>query len=92
MKQVKASHILVKKRSEAEKILEELKKGASFAELAKKHSECPSRKRGGDLGWFGRGKMVPEFEEAAFSLKKGELSDIVKTQFGYHIIKATDTK
>lgn len=92
MKQVKASHILVKKRSEAEKILEELKKGASFAELAKNHSECPSKKRGGDLGWFGRGKMVPEFEKAAFSLKKGELSDIVKTQFGYHIIKVTDTK
>ncbi len=92
MNQVKASHILVKKRSEAEKILEELKKGANFAELAKKHSECPSRKRGGDLGWFGRGKMVPEFEKAAFSLKKGELSDLVKTQFGYHLIKVTDTK
>lgn len=92
MKEVKASHILVKKRSEAEKILEELKKGANFAELAKKYSECPSRKRGGDLGWFGKGKMVPEFEKAAFSLKKGDLSDIVKTQFGYHVIKVTDTK
>ena len=92
MKEVKASHILVKTRSEAEKLLGELKKGASFSTLAQQHSECPSRKKGGDLGWFGRGKMVPEFEKAAFSLKKGELSDIVKTQFGYHIIKVTDTK
>lgn len=92
MKQVKASHILVKKRSQAEKILEELKKGASFAKLAQKYSECPSKKQGGDLGWFGRGKMVPGFEKAAFSLKKGELSDIVKTQFGYHIIKMNDTR
>ncbi|KYK34379.1 MAG: peptidyl-prolyl cis-trans isomerase [Theionarchaea archaeon] len=92
MKQVKASHILVKKRSQAEKILEELKKGASFAKLAQEYSECPSKKRGGDLGWFGRGKMVPEFEKAAFSLKKGELSDIVKTQFGYHVIKVNDTR
>lgn len=92
MKQVKASHILVKKRSQAEKILEELKKGASFAKLAQEYSECPSKKRGGDLGWFGRGKMVPEFEKAAFSLKKGELSDIVKTQFGYHVVKVNDTR
>jgi peptidyl-prolyl cis-trans isomerase C len=92
MKQVRASHILVKKESEAKKILEDLKKGSNFAELAKNHSECPSRKRGGDLGWFGRGKMVPEFEKAAFSLKKGDISDPVKTQFGYHIIRVTDTK
>jgi parvulin-like peptidyl-prolyl isomerase len=92
MKQVKASHILVKTESEAEKILEDLKKGASFEKIAKEKSECPSKKRGGSLGWFGRGKMVPEFEKAAFSLKKGELSDIVKTRFGYHIITVTDTK
>jgi parvulin-like peptidyl-prolyl isomerase len=92
MKQVRASHILVKKQSDAKKIMEDLKKGSSFSELAKTHSQCPSRKRGGDLGWFGRGKMVPEFEKAAFSLKKGEISDLVKTQFGYHIIRVTDTK
>ncbi len=92
MKQVKASHILVKTEGEARKILEELKKGANFAKLAKQFSECPSKKKGGNLGWFGRGKMVREFENAAFSLKKGEISDIVKTQFGYHIIKVTDTK
>jgi hypothetical protein len=59
MKQVKASHILVKTESEAEKILEDLKKGASFEKIAKEKSECPSKKRGGSLGWFGRGKMVP---------------------------------
>lgn len=92
MKQVKARHILMKKEGEAKKILEDLKNGASFSTLAKAHSECPSGKRGGDLGWFGRGKMVPEFEKAAFSLKKGEVSDLVKTQFGYHIIQVTDTK
>jgi parvulin-like peptidyl-prolyl isomerase len=92
MKQVKASHILVKTESEARKILEQLKDGASFAKLAEEKSECPSRKKGGDLGWFSRGKMVREFEKAAFSLKKGETSDPVKTQFGYHIIKVTDTK
>lgn len=92
MKEVKASHILVKTEDEAKRILEELKKGASFAKLAQEKSECPSKKKGGDLGWFGRGKMVPEFEKAAFALKKGELSGIVKTKFGYHIIKVTDTR
>lgn len=92
MKEVKASHILVKTEGEARKILEELKKGASFAKLAEQHSQCPSKKKGGDLGWFGRGKMVPEFEKAAFSLKKGETSDVVRTKFGYHIIRVNDTR
>ena len=92
MNKVKARHILVKTESEGKKILEELKKGANFAKLAQEKSECPSKKKGGDLGWFGRGKMVPEFEKAAFSLKKGEISNIVKTQLGYHIIKVDDTK
>ncbi len=89
MVKIKASHILVKKRSEAEKILKELKNGASFSELAKKHSTCPSAKRGGDLGFFSHGQMVKEFEKAAFALKKGEISGIVKTEFGFHIIKRT---
>jgi parvulin-like peptidyl-prolyl isomerase len=89
MSKVKASHILVKKHSEAERILKEIKSGADFAELAKKHSLCPSGKKGGNLGFFQRGQMVKEFEQTAFSLRKGELSEVVKTQFGYHIIKRT---
>ncbi len=89
MSKVKASHILVKKRSEAVRILDELRSGADFRELAKKHSICSSGKKGGDLGFFTRGKMVKEFEKAAFSLAKGELSGLIKTEFGYHIIKRT---
>lgn len=89
MSKIKASHILVKKHSQAEQILKELKGGASFKELAKKYSECPSRNRGGNLGEFGKGQMVKEFEKAAFNLKVGELSGPVKTKFGYHIIKRT---
>ncbi|MGD2200347.1 MAG: peptidylprolyl isomerase [Candidatus Bathyarchaeota archaeon] len=86
---IQASHILVEKHSQALKILEEIKAGQSFAKLAKKYSTCPSKKRGGDLGMFGRGKMVKEFEKAAFALKVGEVSGLVKTQFGYHIIRRT---
>jgi peptidyl-prolyl cis-trans isomerase C len=86
---VRASHILVEKQSQALKVLEELKAGANFGELAKKYSTCPSGKKGGDLGQFGRGQMVREFEQAAFSLKTGQISEPVKTQFGYHIIKRT---
>ena len=89
-KKIKASHILVDKHSQALKIIEELQKGTPFKDLAKKYSTCPSRKRGGALGSFGRGKMVKPFESAAFSLKKGEITkEPVKTQFGYHIIKRT---
>lgn len=89
MSKVKASHILVKKRSEAIRILNELKAGTDFAELAKKHSICSSGKKGGSLGFFTRGQMVREFEKTAFSLAKGELSGLVKTEHGYHIIKRT---
>lgn len=81
------AHILVKTEHEAREILEHLKKGASFSKLATEKSLCPSKKRGGDLGTFGRGRMVREFETAAFALKKGEVSQPVKTQFGWHIIK-----
>ncbi|MBN2335429.1 peptidylprolyl isomerase [Candidatus Bathyarchaeota archaeon] len=85
---IKAAHILVEKQSQALKILEELGKGGDFGKLAKQHSTCPSGKRGGDLGSFGRGQMVKPFEEAAFNLKVGETTkEPVKTQFGYHIIK-----
>jgi peptidyl-prolyl cis-trans isomerase C len=86
---IKASHILVEKQSQALKVAEELKAGAKFGDLAKKYSTCPSGKRGGDLGQFGRGQMAKEFEQAAFALKPGQVSDPVKTQFGYHIIKRT---
>jgi len=86
---IRASHILVEKQSQALKIKEELKAGADFREMAKKYSTCPSGKRGGDLGQFGRGQMVKEFEHTAYALKVGEISEPIKTQFGYHIIKRT---
>lgn len=85
--QVHCSHILVKTEQEAKTILERLNKGEKFANIAREVSLCPSGKRGGDLGTFGRGKMVKEFENAAFVLQKGQMSPIVKTKFGYHIIK-----
>jgi peptidyl-prolyl cis-trans isomerase C len=103
--QVRASHILVKVdktdpckveqlKADAKKkiqgILDEIKKGADFAETAKKYSDCPSAKNGGDLYYFEKNTMVPEFANVAFSLKIGEISDIVETTYGYHIIKVTD--
>lgn len=87
--QIKASHILVKTEAEAKDIQKQLKAGASFEELAKKHSIDGAAPKGGDLGWFSKGSMIPEFEKVAFGLKEGETSGIVKTQFGYHIIKQT---
>lgn len=84
---VHCAHILVKTETEAKAILDRLKKGEKFANIAKEISLCPSGKRGGDLGTFARGKMVKEFETAAFALKKGETSPIVKTKFGCHVIK-----
>ncbi|MEM2160295.1 MAG: peptidylprolyl isomerase [Candidatus Nitrosotenuis sp.] len=85
---IKCSHILVEKQSQALAILERLKKGEKFAELAKELSlDTGSGKRGGDLGYFGRGKMVKPFESAAFALTIGQVSEPVKTEFGYHIIK-----
>ncbi len=88
-KKVRASHILVDKYSQAMRVLEELKEGRGLGELAKRYSTCPSGKRGGDLGFFGRGQMVREFENAAFALGIGEVSQPVRTQFSYHIIKRT---
>jgi peptidyl-prolyl cis-trans isomerase D len=100
--QVKASHVLIKTgegkdeaaaRKTAETVLAKAKSGADFAELAKQYSEDESNsKTGGDLGFFGRGAMVPEFEQAAFGLDPGQISDIVKTQFGFHVIKVTEKK
>jgi peptidyl-prolyl cis-trans isomerase C len=92
--QVKASHILVKDEATAKGILAELKEHPEkFETLAQEKSiDTTTAKKGGDLGMFGQGRMVPEFEKVAFALKVGELSDVVKTQFGYHIIKVTDRK
>ena len=87
---IRASHILVKTEEEAKKLLEEIKNGADFAKLASEHSMCPSGRDGGDLRFFGRGMMVKPFEDAAFALKKGEISEPVETQFGWHLIKLTD--
>jgi peptidyl-prolyl cis-trans isomerase C len=88
---IKCSHILVEKQSEAFALLERLKNGESFANIAKELSiDKGSGKRGGDLGYFGRGMMVKSFEEAAFKLGKGQTSEPIKTEFGYHIIKRLD--
>lgn len=84
---VHCAHILVKTEQEAKNILERLNRGEKFANIAMQVSVCPSGKRGGDLGTFTRGKMVKEFETTAFSLQKGQVSSVVRTKFGYHIIK-----
>lgn len=91
-KMVKASHILVKTEDEAIALKKEIENGKDFAQAAMEVSLCPSGQNGGDLGYFSRGQMVKEFEEAAFSMKKGEVSNPVKTQFGYHLIHLTDTQ
>lgn len=91
-KQVHAAHILVKSEDKAKDLLTKVKAGESFSDLAKKHSDCPSGKKGGDLGWFGRGQMVKEFEDACFSGEKGATVGPVKTQFGYHLIKILEQR
>ena len=85
---IKCSHILVEKQSQAIAILDRIKQGEKFGKLAKELSiDSGSAKRDGNLGYFGRGKMVKEFETVAFSLEVGKISEPVKTQYGYHIIK-----
>jgi parvulin-like peptidyl-prolyl isomerase len=101
---IRASHILIayqgsgvegitRTKEEARKsiddVLARIKKGENFEELASTYSDCPSAEQGGDLGFFGRGRMVAPFDQAAFALKKGQISGVVETQFGYHIIKRT---
>jgi peptidyl-prolyl cis-trans isomerase C len=91
--EIRARHILVEKEEQAKAALDRVRKGEDFAKLAAELSTDPgSGKEGGDLGWFERGRMVPEFGEAAFKLEKGQVSDIVKTQFGFHIIKLEDKR
>jgi parvulin-like peptidyl-prolyl isomerase len=90
--QVQASHILVKEENEASDVKAKLDSGENFEDVAKKDSKCPSKEKGGDLGFFGKGQMVPEFEKAAFTLNVGEVTGPVKTDFGYHMIKVTDKK
>ena len=87
---VKASHILVQTEEEALKLKDEIVNGKDFAQAAKEASLCPSKANGGDLGYFRRGQMVKEFEDAVFSMEIGQISNPVKTQFGYHLIKLTD--
>ena len=85
----KASHILVKSRDLAAKIKADIQKGARFEDMARRYSTCPSKSKGGDLGWFGPGQMVKPFEAAVKKAGVGSISDPVQTQFGYHIIKVT---
>ncbi len=89
---VSAKHILTKELEEIKKVEEELAGGMSFEDAAKKYSTCPSKERGGDLGFFSRGQMVKEFEDAAFTLEPNKVSEPVKTQFGYHLIMVTEKK
>ena len=84
---IKARHILVDQEFEAKDLLKKMEEGKSFVELAQSFSKCPSSKQGGDLGEFGRGRMVPSFEEAAFALEVNQVSPPVRTQFGYHLIQ-----
>ncbi len=90
--EVKAAHILVASESKAKALKNRIENGESFGEVARKYSSCPSGEFGGNLGYFTRGKMVKEFEDAAFSLPVGVVSDPVQTQFGWHLIKVYDKR
>jgi len=91
-KKVHAKHILVDNEEHARQLKLQIDDGEEFEEIAKEKSDCPSSKKGGDLGWFGRGKMAKPFEKKAFELDEGEISDPVDTQFGFHLIKKVDEK
>jgi len=90
---IRASHILIPAEQQAIDIISEIKAGKSFEDAAKEYSTCPSKDNGGDLNYFSKGQMVPEFETAAFALEVGEMTEVpVQTQFGFHVIKLTDRK
>lgn len=87
MPRARASHILVPTETQCQELKKQIEGGADFAAVAQKHSQCPSGKRGGDLGEFGPGQMVPEFDKVVFSGEVGKVHGPVKTQFGYHLVK-----
>lgn len=91
-KQVRAAHILVDNKALADELKKKADTGTSFEKLAEKYSTCPSGKSGGDLGFFSKGQMVKPFEDAAFSLPEDKVSEPVKTQFGWHLIKVYERK
>ena len=91
-KEVRASHILVETKDEAQKLREEILNGKEFEDVAALNSMCPSGANGGDLGYFGKGMMVKPFEDACFSMNIGDLSEPIETQFGWHLIQLTDIK
>ena len=92
MNQVRASHILVKDQKVAQDLKTRIEAGEPFEAMAEEFSSCPSKAKGGDLGWFSQGQMVKPFEDAAFTLPVNKISAPVKTQFGYHLIKVTDMR
>ena len=85
----RASHILVKDRELGNLVIKKLRSGGNFSALAKEHSTCPSKSKGGDLGWFGQGQMVREFEDAVKKMRTGGTSNLIRTKFGFHVIKKT---
>jgi peptidyl-prolyl cis-trans isomerase C len=90
MSKASARHILVASEAECESLKKQIENGADFADLAKQHSSCPSGRRGGDLGEFGPGQMVPEFDRVVFSADLNQVQGPVKTQFGYHLLEVTE--
>lgn len=89
MTQASARHILVSTEAECQQLKDKIAAGEDFAALAEKHSSCPSGRSGGELGTFGRGQMVPEFDQVVFSAPLNEVQGPVKTQFGYHLLEVT---
>lgn len=89
MSQATARHILVDSETKCQSLIDEIKGGADFAAVAKEHSSCPSSRDGGNLGTFGKGQMVPEFETACFDGEVGDVQGPIKTQFGYHVVEVT---
>jgi len=92
VKKVQARHILVASKELAEELKAKVDEGEEFVKLAEEYSECPSKKRGGDLGWFGKGAMVRPFEVAAFSAQEGDVVGPIKTEFGWHLIYVYEIK